>query len=188
MVDAGGAYTAADADLFRALDELDLAMIEQPYAAGAFDAAAELQSALVTPIGISESVDTPEGAAEAIRRGAGKILSLKLQRAGGLAAARAIHDLCYQKGVACWVGATSELGLGQAFNVHLGTLPNCKYASDLEPSARWFVDDVVAPTFEMSSPGLFAVSSRPGVGAQIDLTKLHRYQVERQEFARTESA
>jgi O-succinylbenzoate synthase len=188
MVDGGGAFTAADADLFRAMDELDLVMIEQPYAPGDLDAMAELQAALITPIGLCESVDTPEATAEAIRRGACKIVCLKLQRSGGLAAARTLHDLCFQHGVGCWVGGTAELGLGQAFNVHLATLPNCKYASDLEPSARWFVDDVVAPSFEMSTPGWFAVSSRPGVGVQLDLARLHRYQVNRREFTRTTTA
>ncbi|WP_337175489.1 enolase C-terminal domain-like protein [Paludisphaera sp.] len=188
MVDGGGAFTAVDADLFRAMDELDLVMIEQPYAAGDLDAMAELQASLITPIGLCESVHAPGATAEAIRRGACKIVCLKLQRCGGLAAARTLHDLCFQHGVGCWVGGTAELGLGQAFNVHLATLPNCKYASDLEPSARWFVDDVVAPPFEMSTPGWFSVPSRPGVGVQLDLSRLHRYQVDRREFTRTTTA
>ena len=115
-------------------------------------------------------------------------MNLKLQRTGGLSAARAIHDLCFQHGVACWVGSMPELGLGQAYGVHLGTLANCKYASDLEPGARWFVDDIVVPPFEMTSPGQFAVPARPGVGVQVDAQKVHRYQVERREFHRTTTA
>lgn len=188
MVDGGGEYTEADADLFRALDDLDLLMIEQPYAPRDFDALATLQATLATPICLDESADTREQTAEAIRRSACKIVNLKLQRTGGLSAARAIHDLCFQHGVACWVGSMPELGLGQAYGVHLGTLANCKYASDLEPSARWFVDDIVAPTFEMSSPGQFSVPARPGVGVQVDMQKVHRYQVERREFHRTTTA
>ena len=188
MVDGGGEYTEADADLFRALDDLDLLMIEQPYAIRDFDALADLQATLVTPICLDESADTLEQTAEAIRRSACKIVNLKIQRTGGLGAARAIHDLCHRHGVACWVGSTPELGLGQAFGVHLGTLPNCKYPSDLEPGARWFVEDIVAPPFEMSGGGQFAVPARPGVGVQVDMQKVHRYQVDRREFTRTTSA
>lgn len=188
MVDGGGEYGEADADLFRALDELDLLMIEQPYAPRAFDELARLQASLTTPICLDESADTLEQTAEAIRRSACKIVNLKLQRTGGLGAARAIHDLCFQHGVACWVGSMPEFGLGQAYGVHLGTLANCKYASDLEPSARWFVDDIVAPTFEMSTPGQFTVPARPGVGVQVDSQKVRRYQVKRQEFTRTTTA
>ncbi|MDG3002899.1 o-succinylbenzoate synthase [Paludisphaera mucosa] len=188
MVDGGGEYSAADADLFRELDDLDLLMIEQPFAPGDLAALAELQKDLVTPICIDETADSHDRTAEAIRRGSCRIVNLKIQRIGGLGAARAMHDLCFQHGVACWVGSTPEFGLGQAYGVHLGTLANCKYPSDIEPSARWFVDDFVAPAFEMSSPGVFAVPNRPGVGVQVDLQKVHRYKVRQQEFTRTVSA
>jgi O-succinylbenzoate synthase len=75
-----------------------------------------------------------------------------------------------------------ELGLGQAFGIHLGTLGNCKYPTDVEPSARWFVDDYVVPPLELSSPGLFSVPARPGVGHQADPAKVRRYQVRQTEI------
>ncbi|AMV39540.1 o-succinylbenzoate synthase [Planctomyces sp. SH-PL62] len=188
VVDAGGAYTPTDAPLFRALDELDLLMIEQPYAGGAVAEMAELQSVLTTPICLDETAESFESTAEAVRLGAGRIVNLKIQRLGGLGPARAIHDHCFQRGIACWVGSTAEFGLGQSYGVHLGTLANCKYPTDLQPSARWFVDDYVAPPFEMDSPGLFTVPDRPGVGVQIDPQKLRRYQIRQQEFTRNVTA
>ena len=42
MVDANGAYTAADLDIFRELDEYDLLMFEQPMAADDLDGLAAL--------------------------------------------------------------------------------------------------------------------------------------------------
>ncbi|KAJ3072048.1 hypothetical protein HK102_006322 [Quaeritorhiza haematococci] len=54
-VDGGGEYTSADLPLFRELDELDLLMIEQPFAAGDLDGLAELQAALATPICLDET-------------------------------------------------------------------------------------------------------------------------------------
>ncbi len=188
VVDGGGEYTSADLPLFRELDELDLLMIEQPCAAGDVDALAELQAALITPICLDETATSYEETAEAVRRGAGRIVNLKIQRTGGLGPARAIHDLCFQHGVACWVGSSPEFGLGQSYGVHLGTLANCKYPTDLQPSARWFVDDYVVPPFEMDSPGLFTVPARPGVGVQIDPQKVRRYQIRQQEFTRTAHA
>jgi o-succinylbenzoate synthase len=188
MVDGGGAYTIADLELFRELDALDLLMIEQPFAADDVDGLAVLQNELATPICLDETAESHELTAEAIRRGACRIVSLKIQRTGGLGPARAIHDLCFQQGVACWVGSTPELGLGQAYGVHLATLANSKYPADLEPSARWFVDDYVAPVFELSSPGLFSVPDRPGVGFQVDPQKLRRYQIRQETFSRSTSA
>jgi O-succinylbenzoate synthase len=186
MVDANGAYTAADLDVFRALDEFDLLMFEQPMRAKDLDGLGLLQQAVITPVCLDESADTHEQTAEAIRRGACRIVNLKIQRVGGLGPARAIHDLCHQNGIACWVGSMPELGIGQAFGIHLASLANCKYPTDVEPSARWFVDDYVVPPLELSAPGVFKVPSRPGLGFQVDAAKVRRYQVRQEEFtART---
>jgi O-succinylbenzoate synthase len=125
---------------------------------------------------------TPARTAEAIRRGACRIVNIKIQRVGGFGPALALHDLCYEHGVACWVGSMPELGIGQAQGIHLAALANCKYPTDIEPSARWFVDDYVVPLIELSSPGLLSVPTRPGLGYQVDQAKVRRYQVRQREF------
>jgi O-succinylbenzoate synthase len=188
MVDANCAYSIADIDIFRALDEYDLLMFEQPMAAGDLEGLARLQDAVTTPICLDETAETHAKTAEALRHGACRIVNLKIQRVGGLGPAREIHDLCLRHGVACWVGSMPELGLGQAFGIHLASLANCKYPTDVEPSARWFVDDYVAPPLELSAPGLFTVPTRPGLGFQIDQAKLRRYQVRQVEFTSRTSA
>jgi o-succinylbenzoate synthase len=182
VVDANGAYTTADLDIFRELDDYDLLMIEQPMRAGDLDGLSELQRAINTPVCLDETAESLERTAEAIERGAGRIVNLKIQRVGGLGPAHAIHDLCYRHGVACWVGSMPELGIGQAHGIHLGTLPNCKYPSDIEPSSRWFVDDYSIPMIELASPGIIEVPTRPGLGFHVDPVKLKRYQVRQQEF------
>ncbi|WP_250846728.1 o-succinylbenzoate synthase [Aquisphaera insulae] len=177
MVDANGSYSSSDLDLFRELDDLDLLMIEQPTARGDIEGLVAIQTELATPISIDESVGTSAEVEEVIRRGGCRIVNLKIQRVGGLGPARSLHDLCYQHGVACWVGSMPELGLGQAFGIHLATLANCKYPTGVQPSARWYVDDYIAPALELSSPGVFSIPRRPGVGYQVDPLKLRRYQV-----------
>lgn len=184
MVDANGAYTAADLDVFRELDRFDLLMFEQPMARDDLDGSAALQQAVATPVCLDETASSLERTAEAIRRGAGRIVNLKLQRVGGLGPAQAIHDLCYQNGVDCWVGAMPELGIGQAHAIHLATLPNCKYPADIEPSARWFVDDYTVPLVELAGPGMIEVPTRPGLGYLVDPVKVRRYQVRQEEFTR----
>lgn len=184
MVDANGAYTVADLDVFRELDQFDLLMFEQPMAPDDLEGSAALQQAVATPVCLDETATSPGRTAEAIRYGAGRIVNLKLQRVGGLGPARAIHDLCYQNGVACWVGAMPELGIGQAHAIHLGTLPNCKYPADIEPSARWFVDDYTVPLVELAGSGIISVPTRPGLGFHLDPVKVRRYQVRQQEFTR----
>jgi O-succinylbenzoate synthase len=182
MVDANGAYTIDDLDVFRTLDEDDLLMFEQPMAADDLDGLAALQEAVTTPVCLDETAETPERTAEAIRRGACRIVNIKIQRVGGLGPALALHDLCYENHVACWVGTMPELGVGQAQGIHLAALANCKYPTDIEPSARWFVDDYVVPRIEMAAPGVLHVPTRPGLGYQVDPAKVRRYQVQHREF------
>ena len=177
MVDANGAYTSADLDVFRELDGFDLLMFEQPMAADDLDGLIALQKAVATPVCLDETVGRPDKTAEAIRLGACRIVNLKLQRLGGFGPALALHDLCYRHGVACWVGSMPELGVGQAQGIHLAALGNCKYPSDLQPSARWFVDDIVVPLIEHAIPGLLRIPTRPGLGYLIDPAKVRRYQV-----------
>jgi O-succinylbenzoate synthase len=184
-VDANGAYSVADIEVFRELDRFELLMIEQPMAAADLDGSAALQRAIETPVCLDESAENLEATHAAIERGACRIVNLKLQRVGGFGPARAIHDLCWQNGIDCWVGSMPELGIGQAHGIQLATLANCKYPSDLAPSSRWFVDDYSVPLVEHASPGVLHVPDRPGVGYRIDASKLHRYQIRQQEFTPT---
>jgi O-succinylbenzoate synthase len=182
MVDANAAYTAADLDIFRELDQYDLLMYEQPMAAEDLDGLAALQGAVNTPVCLDETAETVEQTAAAIARGACRIVNLKIQRVGGLGPALAIHNLCHQHRVACWVGTMPELGIGQAHGIHLATLANCKYPSDIEPSARWFVDDYTVPLIDLATPGFIEVPTRPGLGFHVDAPTVRRYQVRQQEF------
>ena len=126
MVDASGAYTIADLDVFRELDVFDLLMIEQPMSADDLDGLGGLAGGTGHP-GLPRRVgELTRQIGEAIRRGACRIVSIKIQRVGGLGPALAMHDLCHQHGVACWVGTMPELGVGQAQGIHLAALGNCR--------------------------------------------------------------
>jgi O-succinylbenzoate synthase len=76
-----------------------------------------------------------------------------------------------------------ELGIGQAHGIHLATLANCKYPSDIEPSTRWFVDDYTVPIIDMATPGIISVPTRPGLGFLVDPAKVRRYQVRQEQVA-----
>ena len=182
MVDANAAYSRDDLDVFRRLEDYQLQMYEQPMAADDLDGLAALQAAVATPVCLDETADDLERTAEAIRRRACRIVNLKLQRVGGFGPALAINDLCQRNGVACWVGTMPELGVGQAQGIHLAALDNCKYPTDIEPSARWFVDDYVVPLIELAAPGMLSVPTRAGLGYQVDPAKVRRYGVRPQEF------
>jgi len=182
MVDARGAYSSADIEVFRALDDLDLLMIEQPMAPADLAGSAALQEVIATPVGLDESARTRTQVEAALRCGAGRAVCLKLQCVGGYGPALELHELCRRSDVPCWVGTMPEFGIGQAHGIHLAALGNCRYPTDLGPSARWFVDDYAAPSLEMASPGHLRIPSRPGLGFQLNHAKVRRYQVRQAEF------
>jgi o-succinylbenzoate synthase len=162
-VDANAAYGIADADVFRALDECDLLMIEQPLHYEDLIQHARLQDEISTPICLDESIRSPADAAAAIDLGACRIVNIKQGRVGGVAAAKAVHDVCLERGVPVWCGGMLETGIGRAVNVALAALPGFRLPGDTSASRRYFHDDVTEP-FELAPDGTMAVPPGPGIG------------------------
>jgi len=177
MVDANASYTLEDAPIFEELDRFQLMMYEQPLGKDALEEAAELQRRLRTPICADESADSPAALKKILRLGAAKILNIKVQRVGGLAVARRMHDLAAGAGMGCWLGTMPELGVASAQALHLATLDGFTYPTDVEASLRWFVDDLVHPLIEIDREGYLHIPEGPSSGWTLDRAKLERYQV-----------
>ena len=182
MVDANAAYRLDHGPAFDELDRFGLMMIEQPLAREALDEHAELQRRLRTPICLDESADSLESIREIIRLNSARILNLKVQRMGGLWPARQAHDLAAAAGIPCWLGTMPELGIASAQGLHLATLPNFQFPTDVEASRRWYVDDIIAPPIEVSRQGLIRLPPGPGMGYGVDLDKISRYRVRFEEL------
>jgi len=168
MGDANSAYTLADADLLRQLDEFYLMMIEQPLAHDEIIDHAELQAKLETPICLDECIRSAHQAEQAIRMGACKIINIKLGRVGGFTEAKKVHDICERRGVPVWCGGMLEAGIGRAHNIALSTLPNFVLPGDVSASKRYWSRDIIAPWVETTPQGTIAVREEPGFGFQID--------------------
>ena len=182
MVDANAAYRLDDAEVFERLDDFGLMMIEQPLARHALEEHAELQRRIRTPICLDESAESLESLAEIIRLRSGRIINIKVQRMGGLWPARQAHDAAAAAGLACWLGTMPELGIASAQGLHLATLSNFSLPTDVEASARWYVDDIISPPIEVSSQGTITLPDGPGMGYRVDLEKVSRYRIRREEF------
>ncbi|MBX9601470.1 MAG: o-succinylbenzoate synthase [Bryobacteraceae bacterium] len=168
MADANSAYTLADADRLRALDEFDLMMIEQPLAWDEIIDHVELQARLRTPICLDECIKTAHQAEQAIRLKACGIINIKLGRVAGFAEAKKVHDLAQKGGIPVWCGGMLESGIGRAHNIAMSTLPNFVLPGDVSASKRYWTRDVVSPAVEVSPRGTIAVPDGPGFGFDID--------------------
>jgi o-succinylbenzoate synthase len=162
-VDANAAYRPDDLDVFRALDELDLLMIEQPLHYEDLVQHAALQAAIRTPICLDESIRSSADAAAAIELGACRIINIKQGRVGGVLEARRVHDVAAAAGVPVWCGGMLETGIGRATNLALAALPNFTLPGDTSASARYFADDLTEP-FVLEPDGTMAVPDGPGIG------------------------
>lgn len=169
MVDANSAYTLDDLDTFCRLDDFGLMMIEQPLGWDDLVQHATLQRALRTPICLDESITGVARVHDMITLGSGRIVNVKPGRVGGLAASRAIHDLCRRRDVPVWCGGMLESGVGRAHNVALASLPGFTLPGDLSPSQRYWERDIVTPEWTMGADGMVTVPfDRPGMGVEVD--------------------
>ena len=165
-VDCNSAYTLAHAEMFEKLDAFGLAMIEQPLTHDDLVDHAELQRRIETPVCLDESITSVDKARKAIAIGACKWVNIKPGRVGGITTAVAIHDLCRDAGVPCWIGGMLESAVGASHCLALATLPNVKYPSDVFPTDRFYTTDLAEPSMVLSGPSLMTPHDVPGVGAE----------------------
>ncbi|GGK29485.1 o-succinylbenzoate synthase [Caldalkalibacillus thermarum] len=183
MVDANSAYTIQDIDVFKALDELNLMMIEQPLAHDDIVDHAKLQSQIKTPVCLDESIHSLEDARKAVELGSCKIINMKIGRVGGLTEAKKIHDYCMSKGIPLWCGGMLESGIGRAHNIAITTLPNFVLPGDTSSSSRYWYEDIVVPEVKAKN-GIIDVPTVPGIGYEPDESLMDKYTLEKKEFER----
>jgi o-succinylbenzoate synthase len=175
MVDANAAYGEDDLEHLRGFDEFELMMMEQPLKDNLWDAYAELQSAIRTPICLDESIHTMEDAKRAIHMGACKIINVKLGRIGGIQPALELSSLAREADIQLWCGGMLETGIGRAFNIALATLDSFTLPGDTAASRRYWNPDIIKPEVTVEN-GQVKVPSQPGIGYVVDTDQVQRYQ------------
>ncbi|MGA7362342.1 MAG: o-succinylbenzoate synthase [Candidatus Dormiibacterota bacterium] len=182
MLDANSAYSLADLDQLRALDQFDLMMIEQPLAHDDLIDHAALQAQIETSICLDESVESLADLRAAIALGSGRILNIKAGRVGGLISAVQLHDSCQEARWPVWCGGMLETGIGRAANLALASLPGFTLPGDTSASNRYFEQDILLQPFQLSRDGTLPVPSDPGLGVELDRRRLEQSTVHREEF------
>lgn len=176
FVDANGAYSLEDIEIFRRLDKYGLMMFEQPFPGPDLEALAQLQAEVHTPICLDESLESADDLRRAIALGSLRIANFKIQRVGGFHHALEMLAICHEHNLPAWVGTMPELGIGQAQGVALASLDGFVYPTDVEASLRWFRDDIITPLVTVHG-GEISVPEVPGLGYRIQPGKLAQYQL-----------
>lgn len=181
MADANSAYTLADIEHLKQLDDLNLTMIEQPLAHDDIVDHAKLQAVMKTPICLDESIHSLEDTRKAIELGSCKIINIKIGRVGGLTEAKRIHDYCLEQGIDVWCGGMLEAGVGRSHNIALTTLPGFTLPGDTAGSSRYWEKDIITPEITVDN-GIIKVPNKPGIGYDIDEDALKAFTVSEKVF------
>nr|WP_229672305.1 o-succinylbenzoate synthase [Pullulanibacillus camelliae] len=183
MVDANSAYTLEDAAHLQQLDQFQLLMIEQPLAHDDIIDHARLQKQLKTPICLDESIHSLDDVRHAIELGSCQVINIKIGRVGGLTAAKQIHDLCKQHGVAVWCGGMLEAGVGRAHNIALTALPQFTLPGDTAGSSHYWYQDIIDPEVTVKN-GEIQVPDAPGIGYEVNRQVVETYTIAEKVFQR----
>jgi len=173
MVDANGAYGRTHIPHICSWDHFGLMMIEQPLPGMTWkDMRCSAGSAPRDLL--DESV---ESLRQSKRRSpaAARIINIKLQRLGSVGAALRVHDLCSRAEIGCWMGTMPELGVGAYAAMHVATLPNIRYPTDVESSDRWFVAEVTEPAVQCATDCW--PCRAPGTRRHLECGVIARYKV-----------
>ncbi|MBE2183723.1 MAG: o-succinylbenzoate synthase [Anaerolineae bacterium] len=167
MLDANSAYTLADAEYLKQVDDLNLLMLEQPL--GYFDIYehSKLQPQLKTSICLDESIHSADDARLAFELGACRIINLKPSRVSGFTESLEIYKVCVERGAPLWIGGMMETGIGRAANAAFASLPGVTLPCDISATNRYFVTDLSEPPFELQPDSTLRVPAGTGLGVQV---------------------
>jgi O-succinylbenzoate synthase len=177
--DANSAYTLADIDKLKSLDEFNLMMLEQPLSNDDIIDHAKLQAQIKTPICLDEPIRSVDDARKAIELKSGKIINLKNGRVGGHTQSKMIEALSRENNIPVWCGGMLESGIGRAHNIAISTLAGYTMPGDVSASKRYWHEDIIEPAVEVSADGTITAPEGPGIGFEIRKDRIEKVSTRR---------
>ena len=177
MGDANSAYTLADIDLLKSLDEFDLMMLEQPLGYDDIIDHAKLQIQINTSVCLDEPIKSPEDARKAIELKSGKIINLKNGRVGGHTQSKLVEKVCRENGMPVWCGGMLESGIGRAHNIAISTRAGYTMPGDVSASKRYWHEDIIEPAVEVTPQGTIIAPDGPGIGFKVRRDRIEKLSV-----------
>ncbi len=126
---------------------------------------------------------------EIVERRAADMISLYTTKPGGLFKAKKVAAVAEAAGLPLNVNGSHETGVGNAANLHLvastaavteaGVFPVTSLRDD-QPTTlagKMYLDDIVTRAFEYPD-GCLLVPNRPGLGVELDMSKVAEYRVQ----------
>ena len=187
-VDANQGYPTPKAavKIVKAMEEYGLLYMEQPVEG--IDRMAEVARRVDTPIMADESAWTPEDIIEIVQKKAADVISIYTTKPGGMFKAKKVAAVAEAAGLKCNVNGSVETGIGNAANVHLAASTGIVTMGCVVPVSApkekakrgiagvYYQDDIITEPFSFED-GSIIVSSKPGLGVELDEDKLKHYRI-----------
>lgn len=175
-IDPNTGYSPAQClSLAKDLEPYNLEYFEQPMPEDLLAESARIRTQTTTPLALNESVTTFERVRQILDLKAAQFLLPDTYQSGGIWPVKLIADLAAEAGVVCIVHCAHDLGLKTAAMLHLAaSTPNFPLANDC--TYYGLVEDITANPFVIER-GHIRTPDAPGLGVEVDLSKVRRYQL-----------
>jgi muconate cycloisomerase len=161
----------------RDIEQFRPTFIEQPVPADQRAALAAITAALDTPVMADESVFTPADALLVAGQHMADLISIKIQKCGGMLRAREISAIAAAGGLACYGGDMFETGIACTAGAHLiAATPNISLGCEFYQPNYYLTEDLLAQPFPVRN-GKVQVPTAPGLGIEVDEDRLRRYAI-----------
>jgi muconate cycloisomerase len=188
-VDANQGYPTAKAavKIIREMEVYNLLYMEQPVQG--IDQMAEVARRVDTPIMADESAWTAQDVIEIIQKKAADVISIYTTKPGGMFKGKKVAAVAEAAGLKCNVNGSVETGVGNAANIHLAASTGVVTYGCVVPVSTpkgkgkggvagiYYQDDVITEAFDYAD-GDVIVSSKPGLGIELDEDKLKHYRID----------
>jgi muconate cycloisomerase len=162
-----------------ALEAIGVSLIEQPISKSNLEGMARLSTRFDVAIMADEAVATPQDAFAYGKLHAADVIALKIAKAGGLSATKAVATIAAASGLALYGGTMLEGTIGTVASLHaFVTLPQPFVFGTELFGPLLLQDDIVQdrPTYKDFA---ISISDKPGLGVAIDEDKLSHYRRDR---------
>lgn len=176
-LDPNRAYSLEESiELAKGLEPYGLEYLEQPLPEEPLKDATTLRGQTTTPIALNESVTDPASAFAILKADAAEFLLPDTHLAGGIWPCVQVGTLCESAGVPCIMHCGHDLGPKTAAMLHIAAAcPAYSLANDC--TYYGLEDDILTEPIPIHQ-GQMTVPSSAGLGIELDLEKLNRYQVD----------
>lgn len=174
-IDANMCYTrSAASKMLECLDQMSLECIEQPLAAEDIEGHTVLAKKYKTPIAIDEGIFTKRDAYCYLKAKAVDLVNIKLVKCGGILRAIEIAQLAEQFDVPCFLGGCGEMTLGALAGLHFySAIENLTLEPEIDIPI--YCEDVAEEILSVNKISE-RIASAKGVGVNIDIKKIKKYQ------------